>query len=336
MSSVKKYVGLIKDTFGELKKNDPLRLAGATAFFTTFAFPPISIILIQMFGLFYNPDKLGKKFFEQLADVLGKESGSQIRRTFTGFKSLAQNWFITIGGFIFLMFVATTLFKVIKDSINQLWSIKVDEKGIGPKLETRLIALVVIILAGLLFLTGILAEGYQLILTNYLSQIFPAAGSVVNQIISKLLSVVIVTMWFTVLFKFLPDAVPSWRVAISGAFFTGILFTVGKIVILTMLPFKKLNSVFGASTSIVLLLLFLFYSAFILYFGACFTKVYAKFIKDPIQPGPHACRYELVEVKSEGTEHKLELARKEKELKEEERLRRKNKQESKAGKSANT
>jgi len=65
----------------------------------------------------------------------------------------------------------------------------------------------------------------------------------------------------------LPDAVPSWKVAITGAFFTGLLFTVGKIIILTMLPFRRLNSVFGASTSIVLLLLFLFYSSFIFYYG---------------------------------------------------------------------
>jgi membrane protein len=331
MPSIRSIVPLMKDTFKELKKNDPLRLAGATAFFTTFAFPPISIILIQMFGLFYNPDKLDVKFFKQLSEVLGKESGSQIRRTFTGFKSLAQNWFITIGGFIFLMFVATTLFKVIKDSINQLWNIKVDEKGIGPKLHTRLVSLVVIVLAGLLFLAGMLAEGYQLILITYLSKLFPATGSVVNQIISKLLSIVVVTTWFTVLFKFLPDAIPSWRVAISGAFFTGILFTAGKIVILTMLPFDKLNSVFGASTSIVLLLLFLFYSAFILYYGACFTKVYAKSITEPIQPGAHAFRYEVVEVKSEGSLHKKELAQKERELREEERILK-----AKGDKSANT
>lgn len=321
MAAAKNFIDILGEALRELKKNDPLRLAGATAFFTTFAFPPITIVLIQMFGLFYDPDKLGIRFFEQLSEVLGKESGSQIRRTFLGFKSLAQNWFITIGGFIFLMFVATTLFKVIKDSINQLWSIRIDnEKKIGPKLQTRLISLIVIIIAGFLFLAGMIAEGYQVVLTNYLSKMFPATSSILNKVISKLLSVLIVTTWFTILFKFLTDAVPSWRVAVSGAFFTGILFTIGKIVILTLLPFKKLNSVFGASTSIVLLLLFLFYSSFILYYGACFTKAYAKFIKDPIMPGAHAFRYKLAEIKSEEMDNKVEVAGKEKQLKEEERM----------------
>jgi membrane protein len=319
MAVVKNFVNILKEAFTELKKNDPLRLAGATAFFTTFAFPPITIILVQMFGVFYNPNKLGKKFFEQLSEVLGKESGSQIRRTFLGFTSLAQNWFITIGGFIFLMFVATTLFRVIKDSINQLWSIRADdEKKIGPKLQTRLISLVVIFLAGFLFLAGMIADGYQVVLTNYLYKMFPATSSFLNKVIGKLISVLVVTTWFTILFKFLTDAIPSWRVAISGAFFTGLLFTVGKMIILTMLPFKKLNSVFGASTSIVLLLLFLFYSSFILYYGACFTKAYADFIKDPILPGAHAFRYELAEIKSNENDNELEVERKEEELKGEE------------------
>jgi membrane protein len=321
MAVVKNFISILKEAFTELKKNDPLRLAGATAFFTTFAFPPITIILIQMFGLFYNPDKLDKKFFEQLFEVLGKESGSEIRRTFLGFKALAQNWIITIGGFIFLVFVATTLFKVIKDSINQLWNIKIDyEKKIGLNLQTRLISLVVIIFAGFLFLAGMIAEGYQAVLSNYLFKLFPATSSFLNQVISKLLSVLVVTTWFTILFKFLTDAIPSWRVAISGAFFTGILFTIGKIVILTMLPFKKFNSVFGASTSIVLLLLFLFYSSLIFYYGACFTKAYAKFIKSPILPGAHAFRYELAEIKSDERVNNAEVDRKEEELKEEERM----------------
>jgi membrane protein len=180
--------------------------------------------------------------------------------------------------------------------------------------------MLVIILAGLLFLAGILAEGYQLVLTNYLLKFFPSSGSFLNPAIGKVVSGLIVTTWFAILFKFLPDANPSWRVTISGAIFTGIFFTIGKMVILTMLPFQKLNSVFGASTSIVLLLLFLFYSSFIFYYGACFTKVYAKSIKDPIMPGPHAVKYELAEIKSEELDNKIEVEQKERQLQEEEKL----------------
>jgi membrane protein len=108
-------------------------------------------------------------------------------------------------------------------------------------------------------------------------------------------------------------------VVISGGFFTAILFTFGKVVIRYMLSFGNLSTVFGASTSIVLFLLFVFYSSFILYYGACYTNTYANFINDPILPGDHAIRYKLAEVKEldedeieeEGIKEKQEIEQEE-------------------------
>lgn len=110
-------------------------------------------------------------------------------------------------------------------------------------------------------------------------------------------SVAVVTIWFAVLFKLLPDARPSWRVVLHGSFFTAILFTIGKVILGYLLSFGNLATVFGASTSIVLLLLFVFYSSFILYYGACYTNVYANYTNDPILPGEHSIKYEISEVK---------------------------------------
>jgi membrane protein len=298
--SVKQFTTILKDSLDELKKNEPLRLAGATAFFTTFALPPILIILIQLFALIFNIENLGDKFFERFADVLGAESTYQIRSTFLGFKSLAKNPYITIGGILFFIFVATTLFKVIKDTLNQLWKVKVDPKrALLIKLEKRLVSMVVILLAGLLFGAGTLAEGLQAILGKYFNELYAGTGSFVEGVLSKIISVTVVTTWFVVLFKMLPDAKLSWKVALTGGFFTALLFSAGKIVIKKMLTLGDIRTVFGTSTSIVFLLLFVFYSAFILYYGACFTKAYAACIKDPILPGEHAFSYELVELKDE-------------------------------------
>lgn len=102
---------MLKDAFKELIKNDPLRMAGATAFFTTFALPPILIIIIQVLGLVFNPDKISQKLFEKLSDIVGTSSVHQIVETLTAFRKLAYNWFVTITGFIFLAFVATTLLR---------------------------------------------------------------------------------------------------------------------------------------------------------------------------------------------------------------------------------
>lgn len=299
MALLTKSAGLLSDAFKELKKNDPLRLAGATAFFTTFALPPILIILLQLFGSVFPIENLSDRFFIRLSEVLGRESTDQIRQTFRGFKAQASNWFITVGGLIFLMFVATTLFKVIKDSLNQLWGIKLDsDRGIKLKLQQRMVSMIIIILAGVLFITGMVGEGIQALLGKYINDLSPGTGSTVNNFVNLLISILIVTTWFVILFKVLPDGKPTWRVAIAGGFFTGLLFTLGKFIIRSMLSLGNIHSVFGASTSIVILLLFVFYSSFILYFGACFTKVYALSVNAPIEPAAYAFKYELVEKKT--------------------------------------
>jgi len=104
-----------------------MRMAGATAFFTTFALPPIFIILFQLFSLFLSKKVVATEMMAILSNTLGRASALQIRQTTRGFGTLARNWFIASAGFVFLVFVATTLFSVIKNSLNEIWQIKVRE-----------------------------------------------------------------------------------------------------------------------------------------------------------------------------------------------------------------
>lgn len=298
--SLKQLGTLLVVSFKDLRQNEPLRLAGSTAFFTTFALPPILIILIQIIGLVFRIENLRDKFFTRLAEVLGRQSAAQVMETFLGFKSLARNWEITLIGSVFLMFVATTLFKVIKGSLNQLWNVKVAAKRpLKMQFESRAISMIVILLAGILFTGSMLVEGIESFFRNYTGELNGETANFLNILLNLAISIVIVTCWFSVLFKVLPDAKSSWKVVIAGGLFTGVLFSAGKIIIRYMLGFGNLNNIFGASSSFVLLLLFVFYSSFILYYGACFTKAYAGFIKDPIKPAHYAIAYKLVEVKEE-------------------------------------
>ncbi|MCW3107734.1 MAG: YihY/virulence factor BrkB family protein [Segetibacter sp.] len=294
----KKFIRICAISFDEFKRNEPLRLAGATAFFTTFALPPIIIILVQIIGLVFRIQNLRDKFFVHLAQVLGRQSAAQVRVTFLGFTSLAKNWFLVAAGFIFLMFVATTLFKVIKDSINQLWNVRgTSEQPFKFKMEKRAVSLIIILLAGILFISGMLIEGLEAFLLQYTGEIPVNTANFLSILINNVISVIIVSTWFSILFKVLPDAKASWKVVMAGGVFTGVLFTVGKIIIRSMLSAGNLTNIFGASSSLVLLLLFVFYSSFILYYGACFTKVYASFIDDPIKASLHAIKYKMVEVR---------------------------------------
>ncbi len=298
--TVKELGKILAVSFNEFKRNEPLRLAGATAFFTTFALPSILIILVQIIGLVFRIENLRDKFLAQLAGIVGKQSAAQVRVTFSGFTALAENWLITIGGFIFLMFVATTLFKVIKDSLNQLWNVKITtEKSFKANLEKRVVSMIVILLTGILLIGGMVIEGLGRLFREYAANELPAqTATFLNILIKQTISIIIVAAWFAILFKVLPDAKASWKVVFTGGLFTGILFTAGKIIIRYMLSFGNLTNIFGASSSLVLLLLFVFYSSFILYYGACFTKVFATFIKDPIQAGDYSAKYRMVEIKS--------------------------------------
>ncbi len=151
---------LIRDAFIEFKKNDPLRLAGATAFFTTFALPAVLIILIQVFGIFLSPRFISRQLFKNLADTFGPVTAAELHRTLYNMRHIFQNWIDITLGFLFLIFVATTLFKVIKDSLNQIWNIKAEKPGnLTVGLKNRLKSFAVILATGLLFLIVLLIEG---------------------------------------------------------------------------------------------------------------------------------------------------------------------------------
>jgi membrane protein len=291
------FIRILRDAIRGLKNNDPLRMAAATAFFATFSLPPILIIIIQIFSLVLDPQSISDHLFGHLAEIIGNDSVEQIRQTLQAFKQLASNWYITIGGFIFLIFVATTLFAVIGDSLNQLWSIKPSKRAFNTRILDRLKSIAVIMLSGLLFLAVLLAEGILALLKVYISEIWPGSTTVLFTLLNQFISLIIVTAWFAVLFKYLSAAKLQWSTTIAGALFTGILFTIGKLILGWVLALSNIQTIYGASGSFVLLLLFVFYCAFILYYGAMFTRVWAEFHNSSITPRKNAYKYILSEWK---------------------------------------
>jgi membrane protein len=294
------FFRLLRDAMTELLKNDPLRMAGATAFFTTFALPPILVILIQTLKLILNPDRIRAELFRSLSDIVGPEAVHQLTDVLDALRKLAQNWWITLAGFIFLLFVATTLFKVIKNSLNQVWKIRpVRKQGVFKTFGSRGRSVVVILVAGLLFVIGLFAEGVQAFIGNYIFEVSPLLSVYFNTTLSYFMSVLIVTLWFAIVFRYLPDGRPAWRIALAGGLVTALLFTFGKVILHWLLTYSNINTLYGTSAAIVLLLLFVFYASLILYYGAAFTKLWGIYRGDPIPPLPHAMHYRLIEADAE-------------------------------------
>lgn len=279
-------LGVLRTAFREFNKNEPLRMAAATAFFTTFALPAILIILIQIFGLIMGRRAIGQQLFTGLTDILGPNAVEEMRATLRNVRLLTQSWYIAAAVFLFLLFVATTLFKVIRDSLNQLWEIRVREDvGIKFQLRQRGRSFIAILIAGILFLSVLLAEGFISLL--------PDRVVFLVRLFKQLVSVAAATAWFAIVFKYIADGYTSWKATIAGAFFTSLLFTLGKMILGVLLSYSTIKNIYATSTSFVLLLLFVFYCSFMFYYGACFLKVWAAHKNNPIIPHRHARKYKL-------------------------------------------
>ncbi|MGX5819759.1 YihY/virulence factor BrkB family protein [Chitinophaga lutea] len=284
----------LKDAFRELNANDPLRMAGATAFFTTFALPAILVIILQILRLVLGQQHMGREMFGQLSQIIGPETAREVMLTLRAFRSLAQNWLIAIGGFIFLLFVATTLFKVIKSSLNQLWKIRsIRRQTFGQIMRSRFRGVLLILFTAVLFIGGIVADSMQAFLGQYIGKYLPGVMTYYDGVLRYLISVVTVTLWFGLVFYLLPDGRPRWRMLLTSAFLTSILFNIGKFILRWLLSYSNINGIYGASAATVLLLLFVFYVSLIFYYGASFANAWSNANGQPIQPLHHAVRYQL-------------------------------------------
>ena len=299
-TSFLQFLKLLRESLNELLKNDPLRMAGATAFFTTFALPPILLIIIQSLKLIFDPAQIRSQLFRSLENIIGHEAVEQLIDVLLAIRKLASNWWIITGGFIFLLFVATTLFKIIKSSINQIWKVRpVHSLGFAKAMTARMQSIAVILIAGILFVISLLGEGVQAYLGKYIFEVSPALSFYFKSTLNYVTSIVIVTLWFCILFRYLPDGRPEWKISFAGAFLTAVLFTIGKLILHWMLSYNNINTVYGTSAAIVLLLLFVFYTALILYYGASFTKCLGINSGRPIRPLHHAMHYRIMEAEIE-------------------------------------
>jgi len=303
-SNVKSFFQQFGNALRLLLRNDPLRLAGATAFFATFALPFILIILIQIFSFLFDQPTISRQLFYKLSDIVGVDSATQVGVIIGGFRRLVHEWWAVLGGSVFMLFVATTLFKVIKNSFNQLWMIHItSKKALPATMMGRLRSLLIILFTAFLFIAGVAAESMRVQFSVYITEFFPTHGALLNSATSIMLSVIMAMIWFAMLFRYISEGTPAWKVTFMSAFITSALFTFGKYLLKWLLIDSNISHIFGDAGAFVLLLLFIFYSSLIVYYGAAFTKVWGIFINEPMELSSYASLFKYQKV--EETESKM-------------------------------
>jgi membrane protein len=260
------------------------------------------IIIIWVSDIFYGQEAVEGSVYGQLTDFVGRDAALQIQEAIRNATLSTDSKFATIVGVVTLIIGATSVFGEIQDSINQIWRLKAKpQKGLGllKMVINRLLSFSIIVSLGFLLLVSLIINGVMDLVIDRLTQAFPETEVIVVYIVNMALTFGITSFLFGLIFKVLPDARIKWKHVRAGAFTTAILFMVGRFLIGYYLGQSKMSSAYGAAGSIIVVLLWVYYSAIILYFGAAFTRAYAVESGSRIYPNNYAVWVEQVEVESE-------------------------------------
>lgn len=279
-----------------------LKLSAALAYYTIFSLPGLIIIIIWISDLFYGQEAIEGTIYGQISGLVGQSAAIQIQDTIKNATLSYQSGFAKIVGFITLIFGATSIFSEIQDSINLIWHLKAKpKKGWLKLIVNRLLSFSIILSLGFILLVSLIANALMDVLLHKLTSIFPESQVVLAYIVNVGLSFIVTSVLFGLIFKVLPDARISWKHVRAGAFATAILFMVGKLLIGYYLGQNKLSTAYGAAGYVIIVLLWVYYSAVILYFGAIFTRSYAMHTGSHIYPNKYAVWIKEVEVESQNS-----------------------------------
>ncbi len=294
---MKGAVGLAKETFKEFSDNKVPKLSASLAYYTVFSLGPLLIVIIYLCSFFLGREAVEGTIYTQMQGFVGNDAAKQIEDIIKNASIGGKGPVALTIGIITLLIGATSVFGEIQDSINDIWGIKPKpKKGWLKLIKNRLLSFGIIGSLGFLLLVSLGATALVEGLNNKLKSIFPDVTVVIFYIINLALTLGVTALLFGVIFKVLPDAKIKWKQVWAGAIFTSVLFMLGKFGISFYISKSNVGSTYGAAGSLVILLVWIYYSSIILYFGAVFTKAHAMKYGEAIEPSEYAVVMEKVEV----------------------------------------
>ncbi len=287
----------LKATFTAFNDDNALKLSASLSYYTVFSLSPMLIIIISLCGIFFGREAVQGQIYGQIRGLVGENAAAQIQELIKNAELSDQSGFAAVIGIGTLLVGATGVFAEMQDSINTIFSLKAKPRKSWMKyLTNRLLSFSMIVSIGFMLLTSLAINAVLGIMSDYLQRFFSEATVVLFYIINQALVLAIISTLFAIIFKVLPDGHLRWKDAFIGAAFTALLFMAGKFAIGAYLSSSSVATTFGAAGSIVLILLWVYYTSAILYFGAEFTKVYAQRYGKRIVPNEHAVLVEKREV----------------------------------------
>jgi membrane protein len=265
-----------KNSFLLFRKHDTLTLGAALSYYTGFSLFPIIIIVLSIAGAVLGPQKVQLEIKTQLESFMGTTGANELESIIKVTRLPDTNLAATLFAIVLLIIGATSVFSQVHTSLNLIWNVKGNAKE--PILQFfvhRMFSLAMIVSLSFLLLVSFVLHTALAIFSTYLDAHLPQLSVFLLHTLEFLLSYLFTALLFALLFKYLSDAKPQWRIVWPGALFTAVLFMLGKYVMGIYVTNFNIDDGYGAAGAIILLLTWVFYSSQIIFFGAEFTNALA-------------------------------------------------------------
>lgn len=289
MKLVKKVFELLKKSVFDFLDDNAMKFSAALSYYTIFALPPLMILIISASSFFVEQNDVANFFYDQLTSLVGPNATEEVKVAMSNVEFSKKGNLATIIGVAMLLFSASGVFAEIQSSINYIWGIAAKpDKSVVRLIKNRLLSFAMIASVGFVLLVSLFINSMVSLLYGFLSDFFAEETIYLVYLLNNVVVFLVITILFMLIFKTLPNGKIRWKDTFVGAGFTAVLFMIGKFGIGLYLGNTASMSLYGAAGSIIVMLVWVYYSAMILYFGAEFTKNYADFFGRKIIPGEYS------------------------------------------------
>jgi membrane protein len=290
--------GLLKQTFQEWLQDKAPQLGAALAYYTVFSLAPLILVLLAVVGIIFREDPAGawNKITDQLSYFLDASAVQVVQNIAQQASQPRKTIMATIIGVALALFGASGVFGQLQDALNTIWNVKAKPtRSIWAFLRNRFLSFAMVAGVCFLLLVSLTFESLLKAFSHYVQSVLPG-GLMVAMSVYLIFDFAVIVLLFAMIFKILPDAKIQWRDVWIGALMTAILFGIGKWVLGLYLGSGAAGSAYGPASSLITVLLWVYYSSQILLFGAEFTQVYADQAGREVKPNEYAVRVETKEV----------------------------------------
>lgn len=283
-----KFFKLLKDTYLSWDKNDPWAKSAVIAYYALFSLPSLLIITVHFAGVFFGREAVEGRITGEISGLIGKGSADLIQAMIINSALSESSLLFIIFGIGMLIFGATGVFFQLQRALNDIWSVRSKKNNFVDTLKRRAVSFGMVLAIGLLLLISLVVTTAINALSEFIGNYYSDFSWQMVEVLNFIFSQIIITALFAAIFTLLPDVKIKWKTNLIGAFMTSLLFLAGKYLIGFYFAKSDPASVYGAAGSVVLLLLWVYYTCLILFFGAEFTVNWALHKNIKIEPTSNA------------------------------------------------